>query len=89
MAPPTPKEPPTFATKAEEITYYEKVLSNEVALLDKRAQFVERTKANVDKARTNEEREVAESRLKIVEKNYDDQLKAVEAAKRKLSELRG
>ncbi|MEZ4448196.1 MAG: hypothetical protein R3B09_01870 [Nannocystaceae bacterium] len=84
-----PKTPESFASKSEEIAYYEEKLTNEKEMLEKRALFLDRVNQNILNARSPEQKQVAESRGKIVQKNYDDQKEKVEALERRLAELRG
>lgn len=84
-----PKKPESFASKAEEITYYEEQLGIEKEMLSKRALFLERVNKNILNAKTPEQKEIAESRGKTVQKNYDTQKEKVESIERRLAELRG
>ena len=89
MLPNAPKRPETFASKEEEIAYYEQLLVREQAILDKRSEFVDRVHRIRDEAKTAEEREVAAGRTKIVEDNFDEQQKTVADLKKKLAGLKG
>lgn len=91
--PPAPAEPPAFATKAEEIAWYEKKLEQAKKTRDARQTFVdrlprvrERLEKNPDAAR---QLEAFEGRKKIVEDNYTKAVADVNSLERKLAELRG
>lgn len=89
VLPEAPKKPDSFPSKEAEISYYEKVLVAEQALLDKRTEFVKRAHQIRADARTPEEKQVAESRTKIVEDNLEEQKKVVDDLEKKLGTLKG
>jgi len=86
---PRSKEPPDFQSAAEEIAYYEKKLEREREILAQRERFVERLEKVKKDAVSAEEREVAESRGKIVTDNYAKQQKVIEELEKKLEGLKG
>jgi hypothetical protein len=89
LLPSEPKKPETFATKAEEIAFYEQKLARERVILEKRSQFLDRVKTIRAGAKTAEEKQVAESRGKIVEDNFEEQQKVVGDLEKKLAGLKG
>jgi len=89
MLPNEPKRPEAFATKAEEIAFYEQKLARERVILSRRGEFLDRAKKIRADAATSEEKEVAESRGKIVENNFEEQQKVVGDLEKKLAGLKG
>lgn len=88
VPPEAPKKPESFASTDEEIAYYEEQLGVEKEMLEKRALFLERVNKNILNAKTPEQKQIAESRGKTVQRNYDTQKEKVESIERRLAELR-
>ncbi|MCA9663859.1 MAG: hypothetical protein KC486_36375 [Myxococcales bacterium] len=92
LSPGTPKpkkKPESFDSIEEERAYYRAELVREKAMLERRYEFVKRLEKVKQDAASADEREVAESRGKIVEENYAKQQKVVEELEAKLEELGG
>ncbi len=96
MAPeaPAPKDdkPPVFASKAEEIAWYERKLVQAQEVLDARQKFAERlpkVRAKIEQAPNAEQQlQAFEQRKKIVEDNYAKAQADVAEIEKKLAQLR-
>jgi hypothetical protein len=92
---PAPKDdtPPVFASKAEEIAWYERKLAQAQDVLEARQKFAERlpkVKEKIEQAPNAEKQlEAFEQRKKIVEDNYAKAQAAVAELEKKLTDLRG
>ena len=86
---PRPSEPPNFTSPEEEIDYFEKKLVREQQILEQRGRFVERVERAKGSAASAQEREIAESRGKIVVDNFAEQQKVVDELEAKLAKLKG
>ena len=97
MAPeaPAPKDdtPPVFASKAEEIAWYERKLAQAQEVLEARQKFAERlpkVKEKIEQSPNAEQQlQAFEQRKKIVEDNYAKAQADVAELEKKLSGLRG
>lgn len=96
MAPeaPAPKDdtPPVFASKSEEIAWYERKLVQAQEVLDARQKFAERlpkVRAKIEQAPNAEQQlQAFEQRKKIVEDNYAKAQADVAEIEKKLAQLR-
>ena len=92
---PAPKDdtPPVFASKAEEIAWYERKLAQAQEVLEARQKFAERlpkVKEKLEQAPNAEQQlEAFEQRKKIVEDNYAKAQSDVAEIEKKLTDLRG
>ena len=97
MAPEAPAAkddtPPVFASKAEEIAWYERKLAQAQDVLEARQKFAERlpkVKEKIEQAPNAEKQlEAFEQRKKIVEDNYAKAQADVAELEKKLTDLRG
>lgn len=92
---PAPKDdtPPVFASKAEEIAWYERRLEQANEVLSARQKFAERlpkVKEKIEQAPNSEQQlQAFEQRKKIVEDNYAKAQADVADIEKKLAQLRG
>ena len=92
---PAPKDdtPPVFASKAEEIAWYERKLEQANEVLSARQKFAERlpkVKEKIQQAPNSEQQlQAFEQRKKIVEDNYAKAQADVADIEKKLAQLRG
>jgi hypothetical protein len=96
MAPDMPQKdepPPTFASKADEIAWYEVRLANAQKQLEARKKFVDRLPSARERLAKGPDAaaqlKAFEGRSKIVQTNYDRAQEVVGEIERKLSQLRG
>ncbi|MBC8069325.1 MAG: hypothetical protein IAG13_13400 [Deltaproteobacteria bacterium] len=91
--PPKDEPPPTFASKADEIAWYEVRLANAQKQLEARKKFVDRLPAARERIENGpdaaKQLEAFEGRTKIVQSNYDRAQTAVGEIELKLKQLRG
>jgi ribosomal protein L15 len=91
---PAPQDdtPPVFASKAEEIAWYEHKLEKAKELRDARQKFTERLPKVKEKIESSpnadQQMQAFEKRKKIVEDNYEKAQADVDALEKKLEELR-
>jgi len=91
---PAPEEaPPVFASKAEEIAWYERKLEKAKELRDARQKFADRLPRVKEKIESSpnpdQQMQAFEKRKKIVEENYAKAQADVAELEKKLAELKG
>lgn len=86
--PEPPKPIPNFATKDEEITYWQKKYEAQQSLVEQHNLFLERATRQLERAQTGVEQEQAERSLTIVKQKYQNALTKLAELETKLAELK-